>query len=371
MPKECQHVFCQVEREVFRCTNCGMMADMQTDHSLVARGQIKSVDITLNIGGVKAPDAKRVGDLASATFSEHVPLAYDTKKSHTVCEKCAAPIFRYGDTWWACYGDKQEDCVCPATPEQKSAPLAVVKAPQPDYYDAASEMLKHSSDYVDRMLVDIIKGCLHDKGVTIGKAAVASCAGCGLVVGTAMQGKGGARTSIVGVNIKADGFVYHDEALAYDAARMAAAAWLNHPLSVDPIASELSASISRRLLTPAPSPLPNHPPDYGVDMHPFLETPGTSLAIKRAMLQILPMGITFDEALAAMGYVPKDELTKKDIALGLSERQYEERDARLVVAERELMLRGDNLQIVNDEKRELEAENSRLRRKVERLERRK
>ena len=97
-------------------------------------------------------------------------------------------------------------------------------------------------------------------------------------------------------------------------------------------------------------------PDYGVDMSPYLKTPGFGKALKDALSNILPPDIPIDEAMAAMGYVREDSYVPRH---------------KLDATERICIQRGDELQIAKDEKREVEAENSRLRRKVEALERRK
>lgn len=73
-------------------------------------------------------------------------------------------------------------------------------------------------------------------------------------------------------------------------------------------------------------------------------------ALRKAFAAILPPWTTVDEAIAAMGYVPKVDTLEQ-------------------LASQTRMLLGDELQTVRDEKKDLEVENSRLRRKLERLER--
>lgn len=100
-------------------------------------------------------------------------------------------------------------------------------------------------------------------------------------------------------------------------------------------------------------------PAYGVDMSALLNplTPEVfGKAMRDGLTQMLPPHVTLDEAMASMGYVPK--ATSTPLAA------YES-------AIRLAQTRGDENQTIVDEKRELEAENSRLRRKVEKLERRK
>jgi hypothetical protein len=72
----------------------------------------------------------------------------------------------------------------------------------------------------------------------------------------------------------------------------------------------------------------------------------------RAIRQILPAHVALDVAMESMGYVPKSAA-----------------DAACDAAGRLAQRRGDRLQLVEDEMLEVSAENSRLRRKLERLER--
>jgi hypothetical protein len=320
MAKECDHVFCQVEREAFRCSMCGMMADMQADRSLVARGQIKSVNVSLTIGGVKAPDAKRVGDLVTAEFAKHVPIAYETKQNRTRCENCAAPIFWHGATWWAGYGDKQEDCICHATPEQKAHPL----------------MLK---DVVENPKLLAPKPCDHRAGVVMSNGE-ARCAGCHLLVGTVIKNQ--ERLYEQGAEMLRHAGQYPEKVLA-------------ELLSADPLTAALSAQVARHLVTPRdPFPLP--PPEYGVNMSPFIKTPGFGEAVRHAIEMIKPATLSLDEIMLSAGYVPKDKTVPHADFEAMKVKAYE---------------RGDELQTIKDEIRTIKAENSDLRRKVERLERRK
>lgn len=321
LPSECKHEsFFPVTDGTYRCPRCLMIADRQPDGSLLARGQIKSVNVSLTIGGVKAPDAKRVGDLVTAEFAKHVPIAYETKQNRTRCENCAAPIFWHGATWWAGYGDKQEDCICRATPEQKANPL----------------MLK---DVVANSKLLAPKPCDHRAGVVMSNGE-ARCAGCHILVGTAIKNQ--ERLYEQGAEMLRQAGQYTDKVLA-------------ELLSADPLTTALSDSVARRLLTPRESfPLP--PPEYGVDMSPYLKTPGFGKALKDALSQVLPPDIPIEEAMAAMGYVPKADTVPRHA---------------LEATERICMKRGDELQAAQDDLTKIKSENSDLRRKVERLERRK
>jgi hypothetical protein len=357
--------------------NCEAFADRQPDGSYLARGQIKSFDVSITIGGVKAPNAKRVGDLVAAEFSKPVPLAYETKQNVSKCEKCATPIFwhsgqwldafseRFGDAvchampthhqpldlsedarettcmacgltihryagglWYVRHGDGsaadpiRTDAKCRATPEQKAHPL----------------MLK---DVVENPKLLAPKPCDHRAGVVMSNGE-ARCAGCHLLVGTAIKNQERLYDQF-GEMLRHAG-QYPEKVLA-------------ELLSADPLTTALSKQVARRLLTPRdPFPLP--PPEYGVDMSPFIKTPGFGEAVRHAIEMIKPATLSLDEMMLSAGYVPKADVVK--LAHQLSE------GALRLVQER-----GDELQTVNDEMRAIKAENSDLRRKVERLERRK
>jgi hypothetical protein len=304
LPSECKRVaFFPVTDGTYRCPRCLMIADRQPDGSLLARGQIKSVNVSITIGGVKAPE----GPLLYR--DSHVPLAYETKERESKCEKCADPIFWYGGKWLNAFSERYGDAVCHATPEQKAAPLAVVKA------------------------------CDHRAGVVMSNGE-ARCAGCHQLVGTVIQNQ--ERLYEQGAEMLRHAGQYPDKVLA-------------ELLAADPLTTALSAEVARRLVTPRdPFPLP--PPEYGVDMSPYLKTPGFGKALKDALSQVLPPSIPVDEAFAAMGYVSKDKAITQAEFQKMQNLAHE---------------RGDKLQIVEDEIRAVKAENSDLRRKVERLERRK
>lgn len=342
-------------------------------------------NVSITLGGVPAPRCNRCGGSYRAEWTKqrsieagfcstncasifhedhsppkHVPLAFETNQRESKCEKCAAPIFWRGGVWWANPGDAPENAVCHATPEQKANPL----------------MLK---DVLANPKLLEPKPCDHRAGVIL-NGVEARCAGCHLLVGTAIQNGVTAITSPA--QPAADGFfVYHGEGLdsLYDKGaemlrhaqqvadkELAKLLWsapddyVYHdevlPVGATP-QSELAKSVARRLLTPR-DPAPTPPPEYGVDMSPFIKTPSFGEALKGALTKILPPSLPLDEAMVGMGYVPKAESVR--IARSMAQ------EWQRIASER-----GDELQIAKDEKRDVEAENSRLRRRVEQLERRK
>jgi hypothetical protein len=320
LPSECLHESIAPVADTagfYRCMRCLAIAD-----PYLARGRVKAFDVSITIGGVKAPEPQRescrhcgtgypvalaakegrLGYCTARCYAkgptpipwelDHVPIAQgdvypaDYKK----CARCGLALHRHEGRWAVLVAMQGYDAVCRATPEQKAHPL----------------MLK---DVVENPKLLAPKPCQ-------------ACSGS-----------------------SAD----------YQRAREYALAWLEMPLSDDPIASELVASVQRRLLTPRdPFPLP--PPEYGVDMSPFIKTPGFGEAVRHAIEMIKPATLSLDEMMLSAGYVPKDKAVSLADFEAMKVKAYE---------------RGDELQTVKDENRAIKAENSDLRRKVERLERRK
>jgi hypothetical protein len=303
--------------ERMQCLNCLVVADRQTDGSYLARGKIKSVNVSITIGGVKAPE----GPLLYR--DSHVPIAQGDvyPQDYKKCARCGLALHRHEGRWAVLVAMQGYDAVCRATPEQKAHPLKALP-PAPDGFV-----------YHDEQLGPVVipgKPCNHSCGVVL-NGVETRCAGCHQVVGRYLA--------------QADPIVPSAAAVKYNAAREVAAAVLKHPLSA---------------------------PEYGVPPMRVDLTPEVfGKAIKEGLAQILPPQVTLDEAMASMGYVPT---VSWENACKLA-KQHEETASRAQIAYQNAFLcaqkRGDLLQKTTDEKREIEAENSRLRRRIEQLERKK
>jgi len=143
----------------------------------------------------------------------------------------------------------------------------------------------------------------------------ARCAGCHLLVGTAIKAR---------------------ESMAYQRAREHVLAWLNQPLSAPAYGIDISAYLGGRSM-------------WTKEMAASFKD-----ALTRMLREILPAALTVEQAFETMGYLSKDKAVSLDNFEAMKIKAYQ---------------RGDELQTIKDENRTIKAENSDLRRKVERLER--